>query len=112
MTPLALVLLVSGLAVGALIGWLAGRPAYARLQSERLGEHALHAERLKAYDEAEGRFREAFASLSAQALSRNNEAFLHLAEARLGQARTDTTTDIDARKKAIEDLLQPMTRAL
>src|SRR6185436_9323067 len=51
-------------------------------------------------------------SLSAQALNKNNEAFLHLAETRLTQTRTETAADIDARKKSIEDLLTPMARAL
>jgi len=92
--------------------WLAGRPAIARLQSLIDQNHAVHAERLKAYEEAEGRFRDAFASLSAQALNQNNETFLQLAETRLKDARTQATADIDARKKAIDDLLAPMAKTL
>src|SRR5262249_26305582 len=109
MDPLTIVSLVLALGVGALIGWLAGRPALGRAQAALAADRGLHAERLNAYVAAEERFRDAFASLSAQALNQNNEAFLHLAETRLGQARTQTTGDIDARKKAIEDLLAPMT---
>src|SRR5204863_4172452 len=75
-------------------------------------DRALHGERLRAYEEAEGKFRDAFASLSAQALNQNNEAFLQLAEARRRQARTEATADVDARKKAIEDLLAPMAKTL
>jgi len=41
--------------------------------------------------------------LSAQALNKNNETFLHLAETRLKQARTEAVSDIDARKKAIAE---------
>jgi DNA recombination protein RmuC len=100
------------LALGGLVGWLAGLPALARLRSEIDRDRALQGERLKAYEQAEQKFREAFASLSAQALSKNNEAFLQLAELRLRQARTETTADIDARKKAIEDLLAPMAKTL
>jgi len=92
--------------------WLAGRPAIARLQSLIDQNRAVHAERLKAYEEAEGRFRDAFASLSAQALNQNNETFLQLAETRLKDARTQATADIDARKKAIDDLLAPMAKTL
>jgi DNA recombination protein RmuC len=80
----------------------------AQLDSDR----ALHAERLKTYSDAEARFRDAFASLSAQALNKNNETFLHLAETRLKQARTEAAVDIDARKKAIDDLLAPMAKTL
>jgi DNA recombination protein RmuC len=105
-------ILLLGLAVGAMLGWLAGRPALARLHALRHTDQAIHDERLRAFDEAEEKFREAFASLSAQALNANNEAFLHLAETRLGRARTEAATDIDARRKAVEDLLAPMTRTL
>lgn len=101
-----------GVVVGILFGWLAARPAVARAQAALERERAVHAERLKAFEMAEERFREAFESLSAQALSRNNEAFLHLAETRMQQARSQTTADVDARKKAIEDLLAPMARTL
>ena len=100
------------LGLGGLVGWLASLPALARLRSEVDRDRALQGERLKAYEQAEQKFREAFASLSAQALSKNNEAFLQLAELRLRQARTETTADIDARKKAIEDLLAPMAKTL
>ena len=107
-----LILLAIGVVMGAVAMWLAGRPAVARLQSLIEQNRAVHAERLKAYEEAEGRFREAFASLSAQALNKNNETFLQLAETRLKDARTQAAADIDARKKAIDDLLAPMAKTL
>jgi DNA recombination protein RmuC len=104
--------LIIGLGLGALVGWLAGRPANARLSTELDKRDAVHAERLRAYEEAEATFREAFQALSADALKTNNEAFLHLAETRLREAKTDAAADIDARKKAIEDLLAPMQQTL
>ena len=104
--------LLVGVALGACIGWLAMRPAQARLLSLLERDRAVHTQRLVSYENAENKFREAFESLSAQALNRNNEAFLHLAETRLGHAHSETTADIDARKKAIEDLLTPMTKVL
>ena len=110
---LALVgVLLVGIAIGALIGWLSSRPAETRLQSELERDRAVHAERLKAYQEAESRLRESFRALSSDALNSNNQAFLHLAETRLQQSRTEATADIDARKKAIEELLAPMAKAL
>src|SRR6185503_11622572 len=42
----------------------------------------------------------------------NNQAFLDLVETRLRQARTEAASDIDARRKAIEDLLAPMAKTL
>lgn len=100
------------LGVGLLIGWLSGRPAAARLQTALDKERTAHAEQLQLWQRAEASFRDTFSALSAQALSRNNEAFLQLAETRLRQARTEAVADVDARKKAIEDLLTPMARTL
>lgn len=104
--------LIVGLVIGAVVSWLATRPAQTRLRSELERDRAVHGERLKAYHEAETRLRESFQALSSEALHSNNQAFLHLAETRLQQSRTEATADIDARKKAIEDLLAPMARTL
>ena len=110
--PSPLVILALGLALGALLGWLAARPGYTRLRIALEKDRAVHAERLRVYQEAEATFREAFQSLSAEALDTNNRRFLDLADARLREARTATTTDIDTRKKAIEDLLAPLQKTL
>jgi DNA recombination protein RmuC len=108
-----LILLAFGLLViGVVAGWMASRPANTRLQTEIEKERAIHAERLRAFHDAEARLRDAFQALSADALRTNNEAFLALAETRLREARTEATADIDARKKAIEDLLAPMAKTL
>ena len=104
--------LTIGLAVGVAIGWLVSRPAQTRLQSELEKDRAVHAERLMAYQDAETKLRDAFQALSADALKTNNEAFLSLAETRMREARTAAAGDIDARKKAIEDLLAPMAKTL
>jgi uncharacterized membrane-anchored protein YhcB (DUF1043 family) len=44
----ALLTLILGLAIGAVVGWLASRPAHTRLQTEIEKDRAVHAERLKA----------------------------------------------------------------
>ena len=108
----AVILLIVGIAIGIGAGWLAARPAQTHLRSELDKQQAVHAERLKAFQEAETKSRDAFQALSADALQRNNEAFLALAETRLQQARTEAAGDIDARRKAIEDLLSPMAKTL
>ena len=104
--------LTIGLTVGVAIGWLVSRPAQTRLQSELDKDRAVHAERMMAYQDAEAKLRDAFQALSADALKTNNEAFLSLAETRMREARTAAAGDIDARKKAIEDLLAPMAKTL
>ncbi|MEQ1729118.1 MAG: DNA recombination protein RmuC, partial [Vicinamibacterales bacterium] len=106
------VLILAALAIGALVGWLAGLPATARLQAALETERVARAAQERIWTQAEQAFREAFSSLSAKALNENNAAFLQLAETRLRQARTEAVADVDARKKAIEDLLSPMAKTL
>jgi DNA recombination protein RmuC len=105
-------ILAAGALLGAAIGWLAGRVSEARLRTELEKERAVHGERLRAYQDAEATLRTAFESLSADALKTNNRAFLDLAETRLREARSSAASDIDARKKAIEDLLSPLQKTL
>jgi DNA recombination protein RmuC len=104
--------LAIALGLGLCIGWLIARPTMVRLQTELTSQRAAHDDQLDAWRRAEASFREAFDSLSSQALTKNSEAFLQLAETRLRQARAEATADVDARKKAIEDLLAPMARTL
>ena len=104
--------LATVLATGVLVGWLAARANRAGARTELEKERAIHAERLKAYDEAGAKLRDTFQALSAEALRNNNEQFLSLAQTRLQQTRTEAAADIDARKKAIEDLLAPLQKTL
>jgi DNA recombination protein RmuC len=111
--PLSLVVVLTiGLVVGVLIGWLAVRPGQVRLRTELEKDRAVHAERLRAYEETETKLRETFQALSAEALNANNHAFLDLAETRLRDARTQASADLDARKQAVEGLLAPMATTL
>jgi len=56
--------------------------------------------------------RDTFRALSDEALKSNNDAFLSLAETKLGEVRASAAADIDQRKTAIEHLLEPMARTL
>src|SRR5262245_39186537 len=109
---LVIVALFTGAFLGALGVWLAARPAQTRLQNELDKERAIHDERLRAYADAESKLRDAFKSLSHEALKSNNQQFLALAETRLREARAEATSDIDARRKAIEDLPAPLQKTL
>ncbi|GAA4560098.1 hypothetical protein GCM10023175_69400 [Pseudonocardia xishanensis] len=84
----------------------------AALQTEREG--ALDRERMLAARDAE--LRESFQALSAEALSRNNEQFVTLAEGRIREAaaalHAKAETDEAARSTAIGRLLDPMAAAL
>jgi DNA recombination protein RmuC len=110
--PFLILVLIIGLATGALFGWLAARPSQTRLQADLEKERAVHAERLKAYHDAEARLRDTFQALSAEALRGNHQTFLQLAESRLRDVSTEATAGVEARKKAIEDLLAPIARTL
>ena len=54
----------------------------------------------------------AFAELSAQALAKNNEQFLALADTKLKEARTAAQGDLDQRQQAIAQLLDPLSETL
>lgn len=112
MDPFTLVLTGVALGLGVLIGWLAGRPATARLQAELEQERSARSVQERTWTQAEQAFREAFGALSAKALHDNNEAFLELANMRLRQARMEAASDVEARKTAIEALLSPMAKTL
>ena len=118
--PIIFSLLALAVGVGVGIGWLLARPGQSRLrvelEKELEKERAVHAERIRASEEAGARLRDTFQALSAEALKQNNEQFLSqfmpLAEAKLQQTRTESAADLDARKHAIETLLAPLQKTL
>ena len=59
-----------------------------------------------------GRARDAFAALSAEALRRNNESFLQLAETKLGELHHAAAGDLDARRRAVDELVRPLRDSL
>jgi DNA recombination protein RmuC len=54
----------------------------------------------------------AFKALSADALSRNNQAFLDLARVSLGRAQDAARADLDSRERAIAELVTPLRTSL
>jgi DNA recombination protein RmuC len=54
----------------------------------------------------------AFAELSAEALAKNNEQFLALADTRLNEARAEARGDLEQRQQAIGRLLDPLSETL
>jgi DNA recombination protein RmuC len=117
------VLLVVGLLVGLVIGWLIAHQrssaATARLGAEaaRLGA-ALETERSTARTREEllartdEQLRETFDSLAGKALRRNNEAFVALAESRLATAKSVADGDLAQRQQAIEGIVAPLRESL
>lgn len=92
---LVLVGLVAGIGLGGYLGWAGGAASMRRLAQR---------------DEA--RLRDAFASVSGDALRQNNEAFLALASQRLAVQSQNAEASLAARERAVEALLSPVQAAL
>jgi DNA recombination protein RmuC len=115
----ALVTLLAGLAVG----WLSARSRsqaqvasakaeVARLDAALQVERATGQERIALTARTDAALRETFGSLSAEALQRNNEAFVALAEARLGMSRAAADGDLAQRQQAIDSVVAPLRQSL
>ena len=66
----------------------------------------------KVFEAAEARMREAFQSLSTEALRGNNAQFLQLAKESLQSFQQGAREDLDQRREAIDALLKPVAESL
>jgi DNA recombination protein RmuC len=113
---------LAGLAIGVLIlFWQRGRwlaeAAQLREQTAGLGaqleqERRSSEERRQLVTTAEKQLADAFNALSAQALARNNQAFLDLATQNLAQFQASAKGDLAARQQAVEGLVKPLSEEL
>jgi len=69
-------------------------------------------EQKRLLEEAKTRLTEAFRALAADALKSSNEDFLRLAEERFKALTQAATGELEARKTAVETLVQPLQQAL
>jgi len=84
----------------------------ARLEEQLAAEKRRIEEQARTFREMEARFREAFASLSADALRANSEQFLKLAGTRFEGMQEAAKEDLEGRRKAIDALLDPVAKGL
>lgn len=70
------------------------------------------AEQRKLLDDAHAQLRNAFANVSAEALAKNNVAFLDLAKEKFAALSAEAAGSLDQRKAQIETLLKPMQELL
>lgn len=84
----------------------------ARLGAELAAERTASAGKLALLQDAEAKLRDAFASLSSDALRLNNDAFLTLARTSLSEFQQTARTELDGRRQAIEDLVAPLKTSL
>jgi DNA recombination protein RmuC len=124
---LLLIGLLLGVAIGAALGYLfaqrrvaratadlAARAATADERARAAGDRAVLLERA-AQEKAtlvDGQLAERFESLSAQALDRSVRTLLELAEGRMSAAGAMATGELDSRKAAVEQLIQPLRETL
>jgi DNA recombination protein RmuC len=94
MTVMEQLWLIIGIALGAGGAWLVLR---ARIQHER---------------DAHGRLADSFKALAAEALNSNNEAFVTLAKAQLGQHQLEAREELEKRKLAVEALVKPVAESI
>ena len=124
---LLLIGLLLGAAVGAALGYLLAQRRLASGTAELAAQAATADERARAaadraslleraaQDKAallDGQLAERFESLSAQALDRSARTLLELAEGRLSAANATAAGDLDSRKAAVEQLVQPLRDTL
>src|SRR6202790_5507556 len=88
----------------------------ARLESALESERKAGSEKIelltKAGDRAAEDLQNAFKALAADALKSNNSSFLQIAEERLKRFQSEAKGDLDARQKAVVDLVTPVRESL
>ncbi len=93
--------------------WIAGR---ARLESALESERKISAEKIQlltqAGDRAAADLQNAFKALAADALKSNNSSFLQIAQETLKRFQSEAKGDLDARQKAVADLVAPVRDSL
>jgi len=96
---------IAGLLIGWLLGARARRRALAGAREQLEQEKEFSRQRIESLEQT-------FASLSNDALERNNRLFLELAQQSFGQLRAQAKGDLAVREKAVEDLVKPIREAL
>jgi DNA recombination protein RmuC len=124
---LLLIGLLLGVAIGAALGYLLAQRRVARATADLSARAATADERARAAGDravlleraaqeratlVDGQLAERFESLSAQALDRSVRTLLELAEGRLSAASATAAGELDSRKAAVEQLVQPLRDTL
>ena len=101
---------------GLALAWLAlrGRRSAreAALEATLEAERRAASEKLGLLEESRGKLADSFAALSAEALARNNQAFLDLAAATLAQTQEAAKGDLALRQQAIAEIVAPVRESL
>jgi DNA recombination protein RmuC len=82
--------------------------AEANLEQERKSAQ----EKLAILKDAQDRLSDTFKALSSEALQNNNQSFLALAKSRLETFQQEAKGDLDARQKAVDEMVKPIRESL
>ncbi|HEX4219264.1 MAG TPA: DNA recombination protein RmuC [Acidimicrobiales bacterium] len=88
------------------------RAETARLAAQLEYERTINKERAAGFEETRQQLTGEFARLSGEALRRNNEQFLQLADIKLNETRQAAEGELGRRQEAIEQLLKPIGEQL
>ena len=84
----------------------------ARLESDLASERRNNAEKIELVTRASEDLRNAFKAMASDALKSNNSSFLVIAEETLKRFQSQAKGDLDARQKAVADLVAPVRESL
>ncbi len=88
------------------------RAKLAELQTQLTHAHTATQEKVALLDQAQQRLAHTFQALSADALQRNNQSFLELAQATLSSFQTQAEGSLHLRQQAIDSLVGPLRDSL
>jgi DNA recombination protein RmuC len=107
---------VGGAVAGFAIAWWLRQsrevPDRVRLETQLAEARKALEDQKRLLDEAQQKLENAFKALASDALKSSNESFLRLAQETLQKHLTQASGDLDLRKKAVEDLVKPITDQL
>lgn len=109
---LPVICFVAGFALAWLLLRSRGRELAATWQARLDAERQASAEKLALWNDAQQKLADAFRALSADALMRNNQAFLDLAKSTLGETQAAARGDLEKRQQAISELVAPVRSSL
>jgi len=101
-----------GLILGAVIALLWSRINRATIDERLRAAQQNITEQKQLLDQAQLKLKDAFASVSQEALAQSTTQFLELAKAKFDTMTTEASGDLEQRKTAIEGMLKPLTEVM
>ncbi len=83
-----------------------------RLEADLHHQNLASDERLQTFQQAEQKMSQAFQALSADALRQSSESFMQLAQNVLKQHQVKAQGDLDLRRQAVDQLIEPIHKSL